>query len=224
MESVKEKNKENIVLKFIADNKRIILFSISIFLFCLIVFFIFRENIDRFDNGIYEFISKIINDGLTAFACVFTHCGSGIVIIPTCVLLFIFLKDKVMAHFIILNIGVGVALNLILKQIFLRPRPEILRLTKASGYSFPSGHSMVSMAFYGYLIYLICKNVKNKYLKWIAITALTIMIALIGFSRIYLGVHYASDVLAGFCFSIAYLIIYTTAISNKLITMKSTKK
>ena len=93
-----------------------------------------------------------------------------------------------------------------------RPRPTEHRIIDESGYSFPSGHSMVSAAFYGFLIYLIYKNVKNKYLKWGLITILSLLVFLIGVSRIYLGVHYTSDVLAGFLVAISYLIIFITAI------------
>ena len=73
---------------------------------------------------------------------------------------------------------------------------------------------MVSMAFYGYLIYLIYKHIKNKYLKWSLITILSLLILSIGLSRIYLGVHYASDVIAGFVISIAYLIVFTRITSK----------
>lgn len=79
---------------------------------------------------------------------------------------------------------------------------------------------MVSMAFYGFLIYLIYKKVENKYLKWSLITILGLLIISIGISRIYLGVHYTSDVLAGFLISISYLIIYISA-SNKIIVENS---
>ena len=76
---------------------------------------------------------------------------------------------------------------------------------------------MVSMAFYGYLIYLIYKYVKNKYIKFVSIILLSILICLIGISRIYLGVHYTSDVLGGFLISISYLVIYTSAINKFLL-------
>lgn len=74
---------------------------------------------------------------------------------------------------------------------------------------------MVSMAFYGLIIYLIYKYLKNKYLKIFLIILLSILIVMIGISRIYLGVHYTSDVIAGFLFSISYLIIYIK-ISNQI--------
>lgn len=101
-----------------------------------------------------------------------------------------------------------------LKNTLKRPRPIDYRLIEETGYSFPSGHSMASMAFYGLLIYLIYRNVKNKYLKWTLICLLSVLIILIGISRIYLGVHYTSDVLAGFLVSLSYLIIYTNCIKE----------
>ena len=107
-----------------------------------------------------------------------------------------------------------VVLNYIIKHIIRRSRPVGFRLVKQGGYSFPSGHTMVSVAFYGFLIYLIYKRVKNKYLKITLITLLSILIFMIGCSRIYLGVHYTSDVLAGFSLSIAYLIIYISIVNR----------
>lgn len=85
-----------------------------------------------------------------------------------------------------------------------------------AGYSFPSGHSMVSMAFYGLLIYFAYTKIQNKNLRNIVCITLTLLIVSIGFSRIYLGVHYASDVLAGFFISIGYLIVFVEIISKLL--------
>jgi prepilin signal peptidase PulO-like enzyme (type II secretory pathway) len=96
-----------------------------------------------------------------------------------------------------------------MKNIFVRQRPNILRLTDASGYSFPSGHSMASMVFYGFLIYLIYLNIKSKKIKISLICFLVLLIMLIGLSRIYLGVHYPSDVCGGFLMGLAYLVIFT---------------
>ena len=109
---------------------------------------------------------------------------------------------------------ISTGLNLLLKNIVQRPRPNEFRLIDETGYSFPSGHSMVSMAFYGFLIYLIYKFVKSKRLKWILIIILSALIITIGISRIYLGVHYTSDVLAGFTISVSYLVIYTSIVKK----------
>ena len=128
--------------------------------------------------------------------------------------MFVIIKNKKIGISIISNLVIITAINQILKRIVQRPRPTEYRIIEETGYSFPSGHSMVSMAFYGYLIYLIYKYVKNKYLKYISIILLSILICSIGISRIYLGVHYTSDVLAGFMISISYLIIYISAVNK----------
>ncbi len=73
---------------------------------------------------------------------------------------------------------------------------------------------MISMAFYGFIIYLICKYVNNKILKYFLIGLLGSLIILIGVSRVYLGVHYVSDVIAGFIVSIAYLILFTEIVDR----------
>ena len=104
-----------------------------------------------------------------------------------------------------------------------RPRPIEFKIINETGYSFPSGHSMISMAFYGYIIYLIYNNIKNKYLKTALISILSLLIVMIGISRIYLGVHYTSDVCAGFLVSISYLIIYIN-FANKIIMNKEKKE
>lgn len=101
-----------------------------------------------------------------------------------------------------------------LKTLFNRPRPLIPLLDAASGLSFPSGHSLTSMTFYGLIAYIVWERIKNPYIKWITITALLIFILLIGFSRIYLRVHYASDVAAGFSIGFIWLVISLWALRH----------
>ena len=207
---MKEKVKEFIVKNL----KWIILFI------CLIGFFtlaedVFNKEIMNGDIVGYKLVSTfLISDFATPIAKFITNFGGAIILIGLAFMLFIFIKNKKIGVSIISNLAIITVLNQLLKRIVQRPRPTEFRIVEESGYSFPSGHSMVSMAFYGYLIYLIYKYVKNKYLKWISIILLSILICSIGISRIYLGVHYTSDVLGGFFISISYLIIYISAVNK----------
>ena len=142
--------------------------------------------------------------------------GSAYVIVPLCVILTVLFGKKRWGKYIFINLVVIFLSNQLLKNIVARPRPEGFRLVEESGYSFPSGHSMVSMAFYGFFVYLIFKKVKNPYLKWSSMIVISFIITAIGLSRIYLGVHYASDVIAGFCISISYLILFMNLIKGKM--------
>ena len=173
------------------------------------------KEINKLDINGYAFVSEhFISDGLTPIVKVITQLGGVIGLITIAVILTFAIKNKKISLLIWINLGISALLNQILKHIIQRPRPTEFRIIDESGYSFPSGHSMVSAAFYGFLIYLIYKKVKNKYLKCGLIATLSLLIVLIGTSRVYLGVHYTSDVLAGFLIAISYLIIFTTAICS----------
>lgn len=128
--------------------------------------------------------------------------------------LLVIIKNKMLGITILANLVISAGMNNLLKIIIQRPRPIGYRLIEETGYSFPSGHSMVSMAFYGYLVYLTYKHIKNKYLKYLLMIILNILILMIGTSRVFLGVHYTSDVLGGFIISIIYLIIYIKCIEK----------
>lgn len=157
---------------------------------------------------------KFISSHITLIAMFITNLGSATILIIISMILLLAIKDKKIGLAICLNLAIEASLNALLKNVIQRPRPSGIRLIIESGYSFPSGHSMASMTFYGFLIYLIYKYVKNKKIKWALISILSILIATIGLSRIYLGVHYISDVLGGFLISISYLIVYTSLIDK----------
>ena len=172
------------------------------------------------DNIVYDFIcDNFMSERMTNVVKILTSLGSALVIIILTIVLFIAIKNKKIAISVVINLIVITILNNLLKIIFLRPRPDVNNLILESGYSFPSGHSATGMAFYGYLIYLIYKYVNNKNIKIPLIIFLSLIIVAIGLSRIYLGVHYASDVLGGFLLAIVYLIIFIT-IANKYIEKK----
>ena len=109
-----------------------------------------------------------------------------------------------------INLVLAVGIDLVLKEIVQRQRPdESIRLVSEVGYSFPSGHSMVSMAFYGLLLWMVWQYEQDRVVKWVCVTGFAILILFVGISRIYLGVHYASDVIAGFAVSAIWLAVYT---------------
>ena len=145
---------------------------------------------------------------------IITNLGGTLFLILIAVALVIIIKNKKTGITILANLGISAILNNLLKIIIQRPRPIEHRLIEETGYSFPSGHSMISMAFYGYLAYLTYKYIKNKNLKYTIIILLNILILSIGISRIFLGVHYTSDVLAGFIISIIYLCIYIKSVEK----------
>lgn len=203
----KKKNKE--YTKQIKINKylKFIVLILAISIFTYIGINVFQDKIFTWDSTIYNFLMQSRNIKLNETVILLTELGGFWVITILTIVLLITLKKK-QKIMVLSNVIIVTILNQLLKIVFMRPRPEIMRLIEEQGYSFPSGHSMVSTAFYGLLIYLIYKNVKNKYIKYTLCTILSILILIIGLSRIYLGVHYASDVIGGVCFSIAYLIIF----------------
>lgn len=208
------------IKEFITKNLKWIILFICLIGFLALAEDVFHKEIMNGDIIGYEIISKfLISDFVTPIAKFITNFGGAIFLIVLTIVLFIVIKDKKIGVSIFLNLVIVTILNQLLKGILQRPRPTEYRIIEETGYSFPSGHSMISMAFYGYLIYLIYKYVKNKYIKWISIVVLSLLICTIGISRIYLGVHYTSDVLGGFLISISYLVIFISAV-NKFIIEK----
>ena len=209
---MKEKVKE-----FITKNLKWIILFICLIGFLAIAEDVFNKEIMSGDIIGYKLVSTfLISDFATPIAKFITNFGGAIFLITLTIGLLVLIKNKKIGISIFSNLVIVTILNQLLKAILQRPRPTEYRIVEETGYSFPSGHSMVSMAFYGYLIYLIYKYVKNKYIKWISIVLLSILVCSIGISRIYLGVHYTSDVLGGFLISMSYLVIYISAVNKFL--------
>lgn len=210
------------ILKLTKDNYKWIILSICLILFLALAEDVFNKEIMQEDIIGYNFVKTyLIKKEITPIMKLITFFGGATCLIGLTIILFITIKNKKIGLLIGTNLIVITILNQIFKFILQRPRPTENRIINENGYSFPSGHSMISMAFYGFLIYLIYKYVKNKKLKYISITLISILIIFIGISRIYLGVHYTSDVLAGFLFSISYLIIFILIANNKVLNKNS---
>lgn len=173
--------------------------------------------INAIDETIYNLIFKLLSTPTTFIMTFISHLGSATILILICIILYILLKDKKMALIIMLNLAIVYLLNVIIKMIIARPRPDILRLVYETGYSFPSGHAMVATGFYGFLIYIANKKIKNKALRRCITFLLTLLIFLIGISRIYLGVHYATDIIGAFIIGIIYLVIFINILKKNSI-------
>ena len=190
--------------------KRYLIIGLLIFLI-IDATLILTNNISWFDNFIYNIVINLKSDFMTNVMKGITFLGSVKFIIIINVLLFIYSMVKKKYNLLLITISsiTSPIVNNILKVIFKRPRPIIINMIEERSYSFPSGHSMISILFYGSIIYLLNKY-KIKHCKLISII-LSMLILLIGISRIYLGVHYPSDVLggyltAGICLTIITLI------------------
>lgn len=168
------------------------------------------------DTLVYKFLSSFINDNLTSVIKWMTYIGSAVAVISITVFTLIFYKNKRYGLFMAIDLIAVTILQVTLKHIFLRSRPMGIALIKETGYSFPSGHSITSMAFYGFIIYLIFISKLDRRKKTIFIILFSLLICVTGISRIYLGVHYFTDVIGGFTLGISYLIIYTSIIRKRI--------
>lgn len=121
-------------------------------------------------------------------------------------------RDIWAISFFIIAVGGGGLLIRMLKYIYQRERPSINSEIDAIGYSFPSGHGMGSLIFYGFLTYIILGTIKSKAIKWSTVILVSILLLLIGLSRVYLGAHYPSDVVAGYLAGAVWLMINIIAL------------
>ena len=209
------------VIEFLKKNYLLFIIIICLVITGFILEDVYEKEILEFDKLAFS-LFKIRTPLLTKIFLIITNLGSPYVLILLTLLSFL-LKNKKLSFIITANLGLITIINQVLKFIVKRPRPSDLFLIVETGYSFPSGHSMVSLSFYGLLIYFIYKYFKNKKLKIFLITFLSLIIILIGISRVYLGVHFVSDVISGFLLSLSYLIIFIKVI-NKFILKESYEK
>lgn len=194
----------------------LVLFVIALFGFFFLVNWVFRLDKSGFDFAVFQFVKPYITQMHTSIMEAFTFLGTHIFLIPANLVLiayFLFVRKHRWYSIKIPVVSLGSLLMMTgLKHFFSRPRPDNPILTQVSGFSFPSGHAMVSFTFYGLLIYLVHQHIKKSWLKWTLIVLLSMLILIIGASRIYLRVHYATDVLAGYSLGLIWLVISITVI------------
>ncbi len=172
----------------------------------------------NFDSYIYQKVILLLSPIDTKIAIFISDIGSALPITIFCVILLLIYKTRYRWGFpLSIAMITSSELNLIFKDIFGRERPNILRLVNETDYSFPSGHAMSNATLYILLILLILKYIKNKKIKIILIMLSILLTILIGISRIYLGVHYATDIIGGWILgaSIALIIFNLWNYLNK---------
>ena len=182
---------------------KILLSLIFLILFIIWSILFKKNNLINIDKKVYN--KMPIKEPFITFFKIITNLADTKFFIIICCLLFLLKVDKSLIISCILLIGALIIF--IFKHLFKRKRPEIRRLVKENGYSYPSGHMFSGLCFYGFLIFLIISSPLILSLKLLITIFLLSIIFIIGFSRIFLGVHYFSDVIASLFLASCYLLL-----------------
>lgn len=204
-------------------NKRIILIILLLILFGVVAIFINKNDNLVIDEKVYNIISMFHSDVVTVFFKVITYLGNAKFICCFCMILLLMNKtrNKIGIPITITVVICGI-LNIALKNTFERQRPLLEQLVYEDSFSFPSGHSMITSTIYLMIIHLSCKYIKNKKIKYAVNLISVLVMFLIGISRIYLRVHYFSDVFAGWILGIVIVLMYSI-IEEKIQNRKELK-
>ena len=152
------------------------------------------------DDGVHTWFNTVRDDSLTTFFSTVTIFGNWWFVVPVamfvCVVLFRHKEQRFIASLLSVLVSAEVV-TYALKILVARPR-ALDALVTETDFSFPSGHAMIALALYGFLIYVVLQRGKTLWVRNVSVGALGSLIVLIGVSRLYLGVHYLSDVLVGY--------------------------
>ena len=216
-------------------NKKLILQIVStslallVFLtFMILVLCDYSFKIDKFN----VFVANNRNSFWNGFFKIFTHLGSfytlAVFALIAIILLWFVKKDKRLTVFYAVCFAIVCMANFVVKQIVRRIRPEHLMIIEEIGFSFPSGHAMMTFAFFFLLAHFIWIVIKNKPLKISIVVSCGLVMAMVSFSRIYLGVHYLTDIIAGWLITFAIvcvsLMIYNSKFFRKKIDISQENK
>ena len=192
---------------------------IAMLILLLIVWMVFILNNTQPDESIFNFLSYHTTAPRTNAMKVITFFGNHNFLIPANLLViafFIFKKSKQDALKVLIIALSSLGLMSLLKNLFHRYRPINPLIEGITNFSFPSGHAFMSVAFFGLLIYFFSHRLKESRWKPILISIFLFIIFLIGFSRVYLRVHYTSDVIAGWIFGGLWLLLCLSVLNKFL--------
>jgi undecaprenyl-diphosphatase len=188
----------------------VVLFIAALLSFAYLIRNVIVLHNTSFDQQAFSFLENYVSERNNQLMLFFTFLGTHRFLIPANLLLiayFLFIRKHKWYSIKVPAIALtSLGLMFGLKYLFGRPRPDVPLLFHAEGLSFPSGHALFSISFYGLLIYIIYKMVETTWIKWSLIIFLFLLSMIIGFSRVYLRVHYATDVIAGFCVGFLWLV------------------
>lgn len=211
-----EKNEKVAGLAFLLLLGGLGIAALFILLFAELAEEVMEKEFGLFDRGVIALIEAGSSQTMDHVMFIFTEMGSAWFLTLSSVIVLAVLgfkmKDKWGMLFFIIAVGGGSLLTLLLKNLYVRERPSINAEIDALGYSFPSGHSMGSLIFYGFVMYLVIRTRQRPWLQWVTVAVLGGLIIAIGLSRIYLGAHFPSDVLAGYIAGAIWLILSLVAL------------
>lgn len=189
----------------------LVVFTISLFSFLFIAYRVFYLDKTGADTKAFAIAHSLVSNGMTEIMEAITFFGSHYFLIPANVLLCVYFLFRKKSRYSIKISAIALSSVLImfgLKLLFNRHRPLIPLLAPAKGLSFPSGHAFMSVCFYGLLMIIIWKEERpHPVLKWVLLLLIIALLLFIGFSRIYLRVHYFTDVLAGYSIGSMWLFL-----------------
>lgn len=174
----------------------------SLLLFVWLADEVLEQSTRRFDEQVRVAVHGYSSPPLTAFMRLVTLLGSSEFLLPVVVVtlaVFLIRRQRRDAYLLTITMTGAVLLDVVLKLSFLRPRPEpYFNIPIPVSYAFPSGHALLSLCFYGLMAWLAAEWLQKLWWRVAVWVVAGLIISLIGLSRVYLGVHYPSDVLAGY--------------------------
>lgn len=205
----------NKMLKVLKNNSVVIIFFISFLLSCIVIKNNYMDIVNNLDSGVSKFFAtKIVSENGIKFMKDITYLGSTVSVTLVFLLCLFIFKNKIIKIVMSLDLAVLLFLRWALKSAFKRPRPEYALINIQKDFSFPSGHTLFAVGFYGLIIYFMWKSNIKKLYKYLLTFVISTAILFIIISRIYLNVHYFTDVLAGFILGILSIILFIGVYKN----------
>lgn len=174
--------------------------ALSVFLFAWIADGVAHQRMNGFDLAVRNMVHRHISPSRTTAMTLVSFLGGNGLVVVSIVAIFLFVRARRnrAALWLVVTLAGALVLDVSLKLAFHRPRPTRFFGPLPQTYSFPSGHALFSVCFYGVLAGLLAGRIRSRWARSLIWTLASVLILAIGLSRIYLGVHYPSDVIAGY--------------------------